>query len=72
MTTQATEPEWVLHPRYAPATALALAEALGAPPAIGNALVHRGISDVETAPASSRPRSTTCTSRPLCSISSAP
>jgi single-stranded-DNA-specific exonuclease len=49
MTTQATEPEWVLHPRYAPATAFALAEALGAPSAIGHALVHRGISDTESA-----------------------
>ena len=49
MTTQATEPEWVLHPRYAPAAAHALAEQLGAPPAIGHALVHRGVPDAAAA-----------------------
>jgi single-stranded-DNA-specific exonuclease len=46
MTTQATEPEWVLHPRYAPAAAFELAGQLGAPPAIGHALVHRGVVDL--------------------------
>ncbi|MFI5369950.1 MAG: single-stranded-DNA-specific exonuclease RecJ [Candidatus Eisenbacteria bacterium] len=45
MTVQTAGPEWVLHPRYAPAVALPLAEQLGAPPAIGHALVHRGLVD---------------------------
>jgi single-stranded-DNA-specific exonuclease len=49
MTLQATEPEWVLHPRHAPALGLALAEQLGAPPAIGHALVHRGVNDAASA-----------------------
>jgi single-stranded-DNA-specific exonuclease len=38
-------PIWQLHPRHEPASALALAQALDAPPAIGHVLHHRGITD---------------------------
>ncbi len=42
-------PEWVPHPRSHPQRALLLARELGAPPAIGHALVHRGLTEVEAA-----------------------
>jgi single-stranded-DNA-specific exonuclease len=35
--------QWVLHPRHSPDTAASLARALGAPLAVGHALVNRGI-----------------------------
>lgn len=38
-------PEWVLHPRSQPPQAQLLARELGAPPAIGHALIHRGLTD---------------------------
>jgi single-stranded-DNA-specific exonuclease len=38
-------PEWVLHPRSQPQQAHLLARELGAPPAIGHTLVHRGLTD---------------------------
>ncbi len=38
-------PEWVLHPRSQPQRALLLARELGAPPAFGHTLVHRGLTE---------------------------
>ena len=45
MITASTPPEWVLHPRAQPQRALLLARELGAPPAIGHALVNRGLAE---------------------------
>jgi single-stranded-DNA-specific exonuclease len=41
--------QWTLHPRHQPERGLALARDLGAPPAVGLALVNRGIDDLEAA-----------------------
>jgi single-stranded-DNA-specific exonuclease len=45
MITTPAPPEWVPHPRTHPQQALLLARELGAPPAIGHALVNRGLGD---------------------------
>jgi len=45
MITASTPPEWTLHPRAQPQRALLLARELGAPPAIGHALVNRGLAE---------------------------
>jgi len=42
-------PQWVLHPRSQPQRAILLARELGAPAAIGHALVNRGLDDVGSA-----------------------
>jgi single-stranded-DNA-specific exonuclease len=42
-------PQWVIHPRSQPQRALLLARELGAPPAIGHALVNRGLTDAASA-----------------------
>jgi single-stranded-DNA-specific exonuclease len=41
--------EWVPHPRSEPERAILLARELGAPPAIGHSLVHRGVTDAAAA-----------------------
>jgi single-stranded-DNA-specific exonuclease len=41
--TVTASPQWVLHPKRQPDAAAALASALGAPLAVGHALVHRGV-----------------------------
>ncbi|HKQ58043.1 MAG TPA: single-stranded-DNA-specific exonuclease RecJ [Candidatus Eisenbacteria bacterium] len=45
MIATSTPPEWVLHPRSHPQSALLLARDLEAPPAIGHWLVNRGLAD---------------------------
>ena len=42
-------PQWVLHPNRAPETAAGLARALGAPLALGHALVNRGVANEDQA-----------------------
>lgn len=42
-------PRWLLHSKHDPARARELARELNAPEAIGNVLVHRGLSDLESA-----------------------
>ena len=41
--TVTASPQWVLHPNHSPDTAAGLARTLGAPLALGHALVNRGI-----------------------------
>jgi single-stranded-DNA-specific exonuclease len=47
--TTSLAPIWQLHPHHAPEPALALADALGAPAAVGHVLHHRGITDPDVA-----------------------
>src|SRR5215472_6483849 len=42
-------PQWVLHPNHAPEAAGALARTLGAPLALGHALVNRGVAREDAA-----------------------
>lgn len=42
-------PQWVLHPNHSPDTAASLARALGAPLAMGHALVNRGMNREDSA-----------------------
>ena len=42
-------PQWVLHPNHSPDAAASLARALGAPLAMGHALVNRGMNREDTA-----------------------
>ena len=42
-------PQWVLHPNHAPEAAGSIARSLGAPLALGHALVNRGVGGTEAA-----------------------
>jgi single-stranded-DNA-specific exonuclease len=47
--TATAAPQWVLHPNHAPEAAAGLARILGAPLALGHALVNRGVARLEDA-----------------------
>src|SRR5215831_2668918 len=47
--TATASPQWVLNPNHAPEAAAGLARALGAPLALGHALVNRGVAREEAA-----------------------
>jgi single-stranded-DNA-specific exonuclease len=47
--TRPLETRWALHPAHAPERALALARELGAPPAVGQVLLNRGLLDAAAA-----------------------
>src|SRR5262245_51334954 len=47
--TATAAPQWVLHPNHAPEVAAALARTLGAPLALGHALVNRGVAREDAA-----------------------